>query len=776
MSATVPNCRTAHVKVIAIALIIVAGLVAYGNSIGGQFVWDDQFLVKDNVYIKNWSNLSKIFSEDIAAGGREHFSSYRPLQMLTYMVDHALWKLGARAYLFMGSRGQGALHAEPPAWGYPSKESRGQGAPYDREPPAWVYHITNIILHIMVALCIWWLIAMLFGDALLAFLTAVFFVVHPIHTGAVSYISGRADPLVTLFMLLAFIFYVKTLTVPMAISYILALLSRESSLILPCLVLVYHATFERKITREPVPLCGTVQGSAPQRNPEKKEAAAVPQEAGPPVAERPRRFTRAPFALMALLSLIYIVFRFTALRSLLAYTSYDTTVLQRLPGFFVALAAYVRLLVLPLGLHMEYGKQLFFPTHPKVIAGIAVAAVSLVMAVRMRNRSRPAFFSLCWFFTALAPQSGLYPINAYMAEHWLYLPSLGFFLLLARGVRSLYGNARWRLIGIASALLLTSFYSTLTVLQNHYWREPIAFYEKTLACGVRSARICNNLGILYKQMGMRDKAIAFYRRAIVIDPRLAHAYNDLGLALAETGDKEQAIALYKKAIELEPRITQFYNNLGLAYRDIKDFDEAKRWIEKSVEIDPRYAEGYNNLGGVYYSMRNFEKALELFKKSADISPHLAGVRNNIGLAYTAMGRRDEAIAEYKNALELDPHFADAWNNLGIAYGSTGRHGEAVTAFTKVIGLNARHPKAYYNLGLAYTATGRNDEAIRFFKKAIEVDPQYAIAYNNVAVLYYNAAQYQLAIEYCDKAQALGFANQKLLDVLVPYRKDATRQE
>ncbi len=55
---------------------------------------------------------------------------------------------------------------------------------------------------------------------------------------------------------------------------------------------VLHQKINRgSFTREPVPLCGTVQGSAPQRNPEKKEAAAVPQEAGPPVAERPRNLT-----------------------------------------------------------------------------------------------------------------------------------------------------------------------------------------------------------------------------------------------------------------------------------------------------------------------------------------------------------------------------------------------------------------------------------------------------------------------------------------------------
>ena len=66
--------------------------------------------------------------------------------------------------------------------------------------------------------------------------------------------------------------------------------------------------------------------------------------------------------------------------------------------------------------------------------------------------------------------------------------------------------------------------------------------------------------------------------------------------------------------------------------------------------------------------------------------------------------------------------------------------------------------------------GKNDEAITHFKKAIEVDPAYALAYNNLAVIYYYNKQYRLAIEYCDKAKALGFSNPRLSEALNPYRE------
>ena len=102
------------------------------------------------------------------------------------------------------------------------------------------YRLTNILLHILVSLAIFRLIIVLFDDWILALFTGALFVVHPIHTEAVAYISSRADSLAFLFMLLCFIFYIKParaespgIYVIMMLSYALAILSRENSLALP---------------------------------------------------------------------------------------------------------------------------------------------------------------------------------------------------------------------------------------------------------------------------------------------------------------------------------------------------------------------------------------------------------------------------------------------------------------------------------------------------------------------------------------------------------------
>jgi hypothetical protein len=85
---------------IQIALIIIMGFAVYANSLKGEFVWDDFFFVKYNTFIKDWSNLLNIFMKDAGSGQliREKSAIYRPLQMVTYMIDYSIGGLNVLGY------------------------------------------------------------------------------------------------------------------------------------------------------------------------------------------------------------------------------------------------------------------------------------------------------------------------------------------------------------------------------------------------------------------------------------------------------------------------------------------------------------------------------------------------------------------------------------------------------------------------------------------------------------------------------------------------------
>jgi tetratricopeptide (TPR) repeat protein len=699
---------------LAIILIIFLGFIAYANSLNGKFLWDDTVLVRDNAYIKNWSCVTKIFTKDIAAGGANQFNFYRPLQMLTYMIDYSFWKLNVVGY-----------------------------------------HLTNVILHIFVALCIYWLLNILYNKSSLSLLTSLFFLVHPIHTEAVSYISGRADSLAALFMLLCFIFYIKQLgsknlnfCLLTLLSYIFALLSKENSLIFPALLLLYHYNFKQKVIIK-------------------------------------------TFLPILSIACIYITIRFTVLRSLQPYLFSTTTLPQRIPGFFVALTNYLRLLILPIQLHQEYGKTLFHFSSPQAIIGIAVllsllfysfihsqhqtiathgedeqrllSIPSQVLGIfgenteakpkynhsrpralargsrRLikRNRNPLIFFSIFWFFIALLPVSNIYPIITYMSEHWLYLPSIGFFLVLASFLVSLYRNKKFKILAVTLITGLLFFYSYFTIKQNNYWKDPIIFYETTLKYAPTSPRIHNNLGLLYYEQGKTEEAVSLYKKAIELSPDFFDAYNNLANAYYKLGNNKEAIDLYKKAITLNPGLVDAYNNLANLYADIGDTEEAVALYKKAIEVNPDYANAYSNLGHLYHRQ----------------------------------GQDQEALALYRRAVELNPVLVDAYNNLGFLYRKFGKTEQAVALYKKAIEINPNYLTAYFNLGNIYADTSKNKEAINAYQHAIEIDPAFAPAHFNLSVVYFRQKQYDLALKHCNKAIGLGYiVPAEFLNLLKPYRK------
>ncbi len=575
---------------ISIVLVIVAGFAVYSNSLNGEFIWDDRNLVRDNMYIRSWSNISKIFTKSIGGGAGAEYRFYRPLQMLTYMVDYALWNLNVRGY-----------------------------------------HLSNILLHILVALSVFWLIHILYRNSRLALFTSLLFVVHPVHTEAVSYISGRADSLAVLFTLLAFIFYIKSLypkqglfSILTAASFTLALLSTENSLILPLVLLLYHYSFQQRL--------------------------------------KARQFLP-----VLTLAFIYILLRFTALRFLLSSAPSASTFWQRLPGFFVALTNYLRLLILPFNLHMGYGKKIFDIAHPQTISGLLILAALLIYTLRQSRARSLAFFSICWFFIALFPSANLYPINAYMAEHWLYLPSLGLLLILANGLDSLYRTKQFKTLALISMVSLLTFYAYLTIRQNNYWQEPITFYLRTLKYAPDSSMVYNDFGLTYNSLGKHAEALPLLKEAIRLDPNCPKAHNNLGIAYQSLGKSTEAVSACKKAIELKPDYAKAYNTLAVAYQSLGKNTEAMASYKKAIALNPDYPEAYYNLGLTYQGLGKHTQALAACKKAIELKPDYAKAYNILAVAYQSLGKSAEAIAFYKKAIALNPHFAAAYSNLSAAY-------------------------------------------------------------------------------------------------------------
>ena len=519
---------------IAIFLIVIAavGFFIYSPALKGPFVWDDEHLILHNSYLRSWHHLPQLLSQDIAAGSGRRFGFWRPLQMLSYFIDYSI----------------------------------GKQDPFG-------YHFVNILLHVLGAFALFWFLQVISGDRALSGIAALLFVSHPIHTEAVNYISGRADLLAFLFLMLAFVFYIKE-NRWMAACYAVALLSRESALILPVLIGAYHFMLKKPLNRH-------------------------------------------RFLAIGGLALTYLILRMIFLRSL--WTEEPLSKIgwaQRWPGALAALSEYVRLLILPLDLHMGYGNILFKPTDIRVIFGAVILGMLFFLLLR-RKTSALIRFSVSWFLLALAPFLNIIvPLNAFMAEHWLYLSSVGFFILAAYGIKRLGKKTSALALGLLVALV--GFYGTLTDYNSRFWANPMKLFEHIVKLAPTNNDALINLALVYKDLGRFGEAKDLLERALEQKPSDYLVYNVLGSVYYQIGDKQNAQTVWQNGLSIESRFCEFYNNLGVIEAGKGNFQKAVSLFHDSIRRNPFYADAYKNLAVAYYNTSEYDEALNYWDRARQL--------------------------------------------------------------------------------------------------------------------------------------------------------------
>ncbi|MFH1772559.1 MAG: tetratricopeptide repeat protein [Candidatus Omnitrophota bacterium] len=214
---------------------------------------------------------------------------------------------------------------------------------------------------------------------------------------------------------------------------------------------------------------------------------------------------------------------------------------------------------------MEYGDKIFSFSNPLSITGFFILAAMLFFAFKLRKKFALISFVIFWFLITLSVHSNIYPIKAYMAEHWLYIPSVGFFIVTAKGLFSVKRIKALRILPFIAVSFLVIFYIFLTVRQNNYWREPIAFYKRTLEYAPKSRRANNDLAIAYQKEERYGESIEIYKKLINSFPDESDTYVNLAAVYVKTGNYKEALLLCKKAIEIEPNNATAHNNLAVAY-------------------------------------------------------------------------------------------------------------------------------------------------------------------------------------------------------------------
>lgn len=567
-------------KYIIAVTIALATMLVYLPSVRNGFVgvWDDNINIVENPHIRSLdANFFRWAFLDF------HGSNWLPLTWISLAVDYAIWGLNPLGY-----------------------------------------HVTNIILHVLNTLVVAFLAVKLLqaaregttkpeftaflSDRVILFIggaTGFLFGIHPVHVESVAWAAERKDVLCALFFLLSVMTYANAVRrmgmkpapialLPAFFFFILALLSKPMAVTLPLVLLILDGYPFNRI-----------------RSFQTLWAASI---------------EKLPFFVLSLASSIITIL---AQQSGESIASLDfVPVSSRLLVAVRSLIAYLGKLLLPMNLvpFYPYPKQvaLFsFEYLAVLVLMFGITAGALVAAKR-----HPVLLAAWgYYMVTLLPVLGIVQVgNQSMADRYLYLPSIGPFLVggigiawMAEKVTTAYRRETMRPLAY-SLLALCLFFplSLITIKQTGKWENSFALWDYTIATGIESAVAYNNRGLSLKEMDQRGDAIADFERAIALDPHNYFAYNNLGVVYGKDGQYQRSIEYFLKAIAINPKHADSYSNLGLSYFNMKQDDKALENYNKAIELKQDFDAAILNRGNLYFIVGKRALALADYRKACNL--------------------------------------------------------------------------------------------------------------------------------------------------------------
>jgi tetratricopeptide (TPR) repeat protein len=331
-----------------------------------------------------------------------------------------------------------------------------------------------------------------------------------------------------------------------------------------------------------------------------------------------------------------------------------------------AFAEYTGLLVFPTNLHMDRDveSQPFGPSDKSVrgaawrelqtLAGIVLIAAAIFWLARSRRKD-PAVFT-CLILAALAylPISGAFPLNATIAEHWLYLPSAFLFLAAANAISRL----RLSLPALAGVLALwVGFLGVRTFLYTLTWRNQRTFIEHTIAAGGDSARMLINLALQEMRDAQFDFAKSHLDAALAKEPDQPFAILNLGALALRQNDFAKAREILNRAKDLPVVDAQAYELLALLEHkehgelDLRRFHLAARTGPPNWRLERRYIEVLDQGG-------NTPAAIEELAKLLRNEWYRAESWQLLSRLFSKSGHTREATEALEQANVYDVHLLD----------------------------------------------------------------------------------------------------------------------
>lgn len=619
-------------------IVFLFGSFLYLNTILHEFTQDDAIVIYDNMYTtQGLSGLKGLFTKDtffgffkeegkakLVSGGR-----YRPFTPAMFALEYQI-------------AGKNPLPG----------------------------HLLNILLYGFLCLMVYKLLISLLchkedstNMRYLALTAALIYAGHPLHTEAVANIKGRDEIMSMLGSILALYYIIKYHDLKQTkflllgcICFFIAFLSKENTItflgIVPLSLYFFRDVNAKSAIFKSMVLLGPTIVFLLIRS------AVLGNDFG----GTPMELMNNPY--LKVVNGTYVPFDSEEKTSTIIYT----------------LGKYIQLLIFPHPLTHDY-----YPRHIDVksfsdiyvlLSLVIYLGITYIAFKGLKTKSLPGFAAAYYLITLSIVSNIVFPIGTNMSERFMFMPSLGFAIMVAFLLEKyVYQKLGSQIYFVVLGILL-SLYSFKTISRNIVWKSDFSLFTTDVKTSINSAKVLNAAGgalstEAYKEKDeakkkeMLKQALIYLNRAVVIHPQYKNAFLIMGNAHYYLNEYDKGAAAYQKALDLDPNFKDAATNLAITLRDAgrqagekeNDLLKAEAYLTRSYQLSPNDTETLRLLGVMNGIKGNHTEAIKYFEKVVLNDPNNAGGYLNLSLAYKNIGDIVNAEKNMQKAIAIDPNIA-----------------------------------------------------------------------------------------------------------------------
>lgn len=601
-------------------LLICISFAIYSNSINNEFTnWDDGGLVVNNTSIRSLDlkNLKNIFYPSGSG-------TYQPMRVFGYAIDYHFWKLNPVGY-----------------------------------------HLHNILFHTLATIFLFFALTYALPQIIdnanrkktqncllpdktyrvIALLTAIIFMVHPVNVEAVTWLSSRKYVYLAFFTFLAFFLFIKSsenekyhlfFALTSVICTVLAVMSSPFAIAIPGLFFLYD--YCRDTSNNPFAVL------------------------------KKRVIYFIPYFIFCLIMYPYL---WKALGSNSRIEQLDiATIIDICKTMIRCLFDYTVNLTCPLWLNARYPDYTSGSfSEPKIIAVlIAILLISAIAVWQAHKGKKILLFCLGWFVIAWLPASNIVPISIKMADRYIYIATVGPCLYFVYGsIRLFCYNKNFKFCFLAYGIIffIIIFFSILTVQRNKIWANSITLWTDSVKTQPVNPLPQYSLASALSDAGDIDGAIYHYLKAIKLDPEHFGAHSNIGILYFKKKQYNKAISHFDTASALLPNSIIALKNLGFALYKTGKFEESIFPLTDILRLTPEDGFICHCIGTAYFKLKEYQNAFEYLDKAVQFNPENYNYHCDLAGVCWKLDRKKEAVIHYKDALKLKPDLKEAKINLDI---------------------------------------------------------------------------------------------------------------